>query len=209
MRRLLALFVLSAVFGFCAPSYGYILAYKVTGKVKAVEWNVQKIIIVSVKGYLALDIDSDSNVLNDANMVLYGKDASGNLVYYRETRNLISSAAGADWSTTAGIVGFDIWDDCPPFNYHFMMTGTVKATDVGFGAGSKKLSASSLKGSLVSWWAALLDNDQLIFGSGAATMKLDIKQTKAANTGSIPVHTIISTFITSLQGKGYTLAPLY
>jgi hypothetical protein len=209
MKRLLGLGVLFVFLSVSVPSYGYILVYNVTGGIKAAEWNSEKLIGVSVKGYLALDIDSDSNVINDANMVFYGKDASGKLVYYREVRNLTNSASGADWSTTAGIVGFDIWDHCPPFNYDFMMTGAVKAIDVGFGTGSKKLAASSLKGSLVSWWAHLLDNDQLIFGSGAATMKLDIKQTKAANAGSIPVHTIISTYITGLQGKGYTLITVY
>lgn len=204
MKKLLGLGVLFVVLCVSVPSYGYILVYNVTGGIKSSEWNSEKLISVSVKGYLALDIDSDSNVINDSNLVLYGKDTGGNLVYYKESRNLISSAFGMDWSTTAGIVGLDVWDDCPPFNYHFMVTGKVKAADVGLGANSKRPAASSLKGSLVSWWAQMLDGDQMLFGSGAASMTLDIKQTKAANAGSIPVHTIISTYIIGLQGKGYT-----
>jgi hypothetical protein len=209
MKRLLGLGVLFVVLSMCVPSYGYMLVYNVTGGIKAAEWYGEKLISVSVKGYLALDIDSDSNVINDTNMVLYGKDASGNLVYYKESRNLISSAFGMDWSTTGGIVGFDAWDDSPPFNYHFMMTGAVKATDVGLGANSKRPAASSLKGSLVSWWAQLLDGDQMLFGSGAATMKLDIKQTKAANAanvstpGSVTVRTIISDCVDLLIDKHY------
>ena len=197
MRKLLGLTVVLAALGVCAPSYGYILVYKVTGGMKAVEWNVQKkIISVSVKGYAAIDIDDSNGAVNDKQMVLYGKDASGNLKYYEDS--LDEDRAGVDLYQTANVVEVDIWDYNSPFYYDFVMTGNVKLTDVG--ASNKELAASSLSGSLITWWAQLLDDNQELFGSGAATMTLDTKQTKAANAGSKTADDIITTFIAGLKG---------
>ena len=202
MRKLLGLTVVLAALGVCAPSYGYILVYKVTGGMKAVEWNVQKkIISVSVKGYAAIDINDSNGAVNDKQMVLYGKDASGNLKYYEDS--LDEDHAGVDLYQIANVVELDVWDYNSPFYYDFVMTGNVKLTDVGLGASSKKLAASSLSGSLVTWWAQLLDSSQELFGSGAATMTLDTKQTKAANQGSLSVDAVISRFIAGLEAKGY------
>lgn len=202
MRKLLGLTVVLAALGVCAPSYGYILVYKVTGGMKAVEWNVQKkIISVSVKGYAAIDINDSNGAVNDKQMVLYGKDASGNLKYYEDS--LDEDHAGVDLYQIANVVELDVWDYNSPFYYDFIMTGNVKLTDVGLGASSKKLAASSLSGSLVTWWAQLLDSSQELFGSGAATMTLDTKQTKAANQGSLSVDAVISRFIAGLEAKGY------
>jgi hypothetical protein len=206
MRRLLALFVLSAVFGFCAPSYGYILAYKVTGKVKAVEWNVQKIISVSVKGYLAVDINYADLSISNAEMVLYGKNAAGGLIYFDETFCTLNS--GINWSITGDVVGLDVWDYDDPFDFEFTMIGKVKSVDVGFGVATKETAASSLTGSLGSWWYQLLDNNQELFGTGAASMTLDTKQTKIANVGASSVANVISAFITGLRAQGYNALPL-
>jgi len=202
MRKLLGLTVVLAVLGVCAPSYGYILVYKVTGGMKAVEWNSERIVSVSVKGYAAVDINDSNGAVNDKQMVLYGKDASGNLKYYEDS--LDEDYAGVYWDPTsdvAGVVEVDVWDYNSPFDYEFVMTGNVKLTDVG--ASSKKLAASSLSGSLVTWWAQLLDDSQEFFGLGAATMTLDTKQTKVANQGSLSVDAVISTFIAGLEAKGY------
>jgi hypothetical protein len=203
MRKLLGLSVVLAALGVCAPSYGYILVYNVTGGMKAVEWNVQKkIISVSVKGYAAIDINDSNGAVNDKQMVLYGKDVSGNLKYYEDS--LDEDRAGVYWDATsdvAGVVEVDVWDYNSPFYYDFVMTGNVKLTDVG--ASSKELAASSLSGSLITWWAQLLDNSQELYGSGTATMTLDTKQTKTANQGSLSVDAVISTFIVGLEAKGY------
>ncbi len=85
------------------------------------------------------------------------------------------------------------------------MTGNLKAIDVGLGKTSKKLAASSLKGTMVNWeWYRLLDSSQEYYGSGTATMTLNIKQTKAANAGSLSVGTVISSLIDTLVKQGYT-----
>ncbi|MGD0553161.1 MAG: hypothetical protein ABSB25_11010 [Sedimentisphaerales bacterium] len=199
MRKLLGLTVVLAVLGVCAPSYGYILVYKVTGAMKAVDWNSEKIVSVSVKGCLAMDIN-DSEEVNDAQMVLDGKNANGALVYYKDLLSDPNGNGGARWDTTGGVVGLAVWDYNSPFDYEFLMTGNVKATDVGLGASIKKSAASSLKGTLDSYWAQLLDDNQDLFGSGTATMTLDTKQTKAANAGAKTVDDIITTFIAGLKG---------
>ena len=196
MKKLLGLAVVLAVLGVCAPSYGYILAYKVTGGMKAVEWNVQqKIISVSVKGYAAIDINDSNGAVDNKLMVLYGKDASGNLKYYED------SLARVSLFQIASVVELDVWDYTSPFFYDFVMIGNVKLTDIG--ASNKQLAASSLSGSLITWWAQLLDSSQELFGSGAATMTLDTTQTKAANQGSLSVDAVISAFIAGLEAKGY------
>ena len=195
MRKLLGLTVVLAALCVCAPSYGYILVYKVTGGMKAVEWNSGKIISVSVKGYAAIDINDSNEAIDDKQIVLYGKDASGSLNYYED------SLAKVSLFQVASVVELDVWDYNSPFFYEFVMTGNVKLTDIG--ASSKELAASSLSGSLITWWAQLLDSSQELFGSGAATMTLDTTQTKAANQGSLSVDAVISAFIAGLEAKGY------
>ncbi|MGB7580838.1 MAG: hypothetical protein WBL85_00125 [Sedimentisphaerales bacterium] len=204
MRKLMRLTVVLAVLGVCAPSYGYILVYNVTGGMKALEWNTSKIISISVKGCLVADINSNSNgdnEVNDAQMVLCGKDTGGNLVYYKDSLN--KSDEGASLYTTGNVVGVDVWDHNSPFWYEFTMIGNIKATDVGLGANYKEWAASSLSGSLGSWWDQLLDSSQELFGTGAATMTLDTTHTKAANAGSLSVDSVISAFIDGLKAKGY------
>jgi hypothetical protein len=215
MRRLLGLAVMFVVLCMCVPSYatspGYILAYKVTGSMKAAEWYADKIISVSVKGYIAVNIvanDTGDNEIVDAQIVLYGKNKSGNLVYYRDYLNDPNSGVELYTPGYAGdIVEVQVWDHTyNPMYYEFVMTGNVKAADIGLGAANKQLEASSLKGSLITWWAQLLDSSQELFGSGAATATLDTKQTKAANAanattpGSVTVDDIITTFIAGLKG---------
>lgn len=203
MRKLLGLTVVLAVLGVCAPSYGYILVYKVAGAMKAQEWGSDTLTNVSVKGYLAMDID-DSDEVVDAKMVLYGKGTGGNLVYSVDDFN--DSDPNIDdniyWGNSGRVVELDVWNinHIYPFSHEFMMTGILKSIDVGLGATEKKMAASSLKGSLVAWRGPLLDSDQDLFGSGAATMTLDTKQTKAANAGSKTVDDIITTFIAGLKG---------
>ncbi len=215
MKRLLGLVVLLVVLCVSVPSYatspGYILAYKVNGSMKAAEWYADKIISVSVKGYIAVNIVSNStgdNEVVDAQMVLYGKDKSGHLVYYRD---YLSDPNSGVYLYTPGYIGSVVEVQVlnhtyDPMYYEFVMTGNIKSTDVGLGASSKELAASSLKGSLITWWAQLLDNSQELFGSGSATATLDTKQTKAANAanattpGSVTVDDIITTFIAGLKG---------
>ena len=199
MKRLLTLTVVMLVLALCAPSYGYVLVYKVTGKMKAVEWSGSTLGNTSVKGYLAINID-DSNDANYAQLILYGKDTSDNLVYFLDG---LSSGEDITWNVTGDVIGVDVWDYTDPFEYEFMMTGKVKLVDVGYGLSNKKTAASSLKGSLVSWWGQLLDGNQELFGSGAATMTLDTKQTKTANIGLSSVDDVITTLTDELEAKGY------
>jgi hypothetical protein len=200
MKKLLTLTIVLLVLALSAPSYGYVLVYKVTGKMKAVEWNASTLGNVPVKGYLAVNIN-DSDDANYAQLILYGKDTSDNLVFFLDT---LSSGENINWDVTEEVIGVDVWDYDDPFEYEFMMTGKVKLVDVGFGTSNKKTAASSLKGSLVSWWGQLLDDSQELFGSGTATMTLDTKQTKDANIGLSSVDDVITALINGLEDKGYS-----
>jgi hypothetical protein len=215
MRKLMGLIMVLAILSVCSPSYGYILVYKVTGSMKAAEWRVDKIISVSVKGYIAVNIvvnDTGDNEVTDAQMVIYGKNKSGGLVYYRDYLNDPNNSGIGLYTPghNGSVVEVRVWDHHNPFYYEFLMTGNIKAADVGFGTAFKELEASSLKGSLVTWWAQLLDNSQVLYGSGSASATLDAKQTKAANAandvtpGSVTVGAIISDFIDTLIAKDYS-----
>jgi hypothetical protein len=201
MRRLLTLLVVLAILGVCAPSYGYILVYKLTGTIKAVEWNDGIITNVSVKGYAAVDINDVNEAVDGAEMVLYGKDTNKNLKYYDDT---LGGGERANLDTTGDVIGVDIWNYEDPFTYEFTLIGKVKDADVGFGTSDKRTAASSLTGSFNSWWGQLLDDTQDLFGSGTATVTLDTKNTKAANAGSTTVGAIIADFIAGLEDKGYS-----
>jgi hypothetical protein len=216
MKKLVALFIIMALLGICSPSYGYILVYKVTGSLKAVEWNSNALSSVSVKGYLALDINDTNDADVDANMVLYGKNAAGALKYYLDGLSDTNNADnGIAWNNSGMYVGLDAWNLSNPhrpeqFQYEFVVTGKVKSADVGLGTGTLRPVVSSLKGSMISWWGQIFDAGRELYGTGAASMALDTKQTKAANAanvvtpGSVTVTSIITAFITSLQSKGYT-----
>ena len=207
MKKLLALLVMVVVLGVCAPSYGYILVYKVTGKVKAFEWNEPSYGNVAVKGFLVIDIqdtgDDEDNDANNARLVLYGKDADGDLVYFNDA---LGDGGNIEWFTTGEFVGLEVWDSVSPFEYEFTMTGKVKLADVGFGVEDKRLVSSSLKGTLGSWWGMLLDETQELFGSGSASMTLDTAKTKAANQGALNVDAVTTDIIEGdggLEEKGY------
>ncbi len=101
----------------CAPSYGYVLVYNVTGNMKAAEWTTKKIISVSVKGYLAIDI-TDTNEADNGQLVLYGKDASGHPMYLFD---YLDGGSDIYWETPGNVVAVDVWNwDKSPFYYDFV-----------------------------------------------------------------------------------------
>ncbi len=205
MKKLMALSLVLAVFVLCAPSFGYILIYKVSGKIKGVDWNYENppAASVSIKGYLAFNIDIIDYVetITEAQIVIYGKDRGSYPVYYID--NLTDPNKTALWNDAGIITALDILDSDGDFNYEFTMTGKVKDIDVGFGWDDTRPAAKSLKGVLTSWWGRILDPSQNLFGSGTASMSLDSKKTKNANYYAYDVNYVITSFIGTLEAKGY------
>ena len=205
MKKLLEVFVVLAVLAVCAPSNGYILVYKLTSTVKAVDADVNSLGNVKVKGYLALDIDDVEEIVADAQMVIYGVDGDANKIYYVEN---FQGVADAIWTEEGDYLTFNLTNHRDPFYYDIVLTGKIKEKDVGFGGDDMRSTSSSLKGVMTSTSGILFDLDQTLFGSGSASMTLDNNLTKAANDLAATVDQVITSTVEGDGGlieKGYEL----
>jgi hypothetical protein len=206
MKRLLTIVVIFAVLAVCAPSNAYTLIYKLTSTIKTVETDANVTMNVKVSGYLAMDINDGKKTVDDSRMVIYGKDADSNKMYYVED---FEGNPRAKWTEEGAYVTVDIRNHLHPFYYDFGLTGRIKERDVGFGtdANDLRIAASSLKGSIFCNYGSLFDPNQTFFGSGSASMTLDTKKTKVANDVTPSTLDEIMTDITLGDGglveKGY------
>ncbi len=200
MRRLLVLLVTMGVLGVCAPSYGYILVYKLSSKVKAVYEDANALGGIKVKGYLALSIADGTEAADDMQMVLYGYDVLGNKIYYVEN---FEGNADLLWTEEGAYVTLYITNHREQFYYDIWLTGTIKEKDVGFGADDLRSAPGSLKGSFASTSGLILDDSQLLFGSGSISMSLDKSRTVSANDLSATVDQVISSVVDGLIENGY------
>jgi hypothetical protein len=180
MKRLLTMAVIFALLAVCSASDAYTLVYKLSSPLKTVETNTDVAANFKVSGFLAMDIDDDLETVGDARMVIYGKDGDANLIYYIED---FSGGASIDWTEEGAYLTLEITITHAIFNYDLRFTGKVKEKDVGFGSDVNDLRSAppSLKGSMFCTHGELFDLDQDLFGSGTATLTLDIKKTKVAN----------------------------
>jgi len=206
MKRVLTLLVVLAVLGMCAPSYGYILVYKLNSTVKVVDDTSETAMSIPVKGYLAVDLSDEDESLNDATMVFYGKDGSDNKIYFMQELN--TDGFDMDWSLIgiSDYIGVDVWNSNEsPFDYEIILTGVQNNKNVGFGNGTldRRTAPNILKGTMVSWWGAIFDIDQELFGSGDAAMVFDFSLTKAANQSEATVDDVIDEIVGGLEDKGY------
>jgi hypothetical protein len=204
MKRVLTLLVVLAVLGMCAPSYGYILVYKFNSTLKVLDYASESSGNLPVKGYLAVDIDDEDGDLDDATMVLYGKDDDGDKTYFMQ--DLDEDGFDMNWDVVGDYIGVDVWNyEEDPFEYEIMLTGTLSNKNVGFGSGTldRELAPNILKGTMVSWWGAIFDIDQELFGSGNAAMAFDFGLTKAANQSETSVYEVITEIVGGLEDKGY------
>jgi hypothetical protein len=151
MKKLLTLLVMLAVLGMCAPSYGYLLVYKLSSTMKVIDYASDSSGNLPVKGYLAVDIVDEDGSLDDATMVLYGKDGDGDKIYFVQEYD--TDGFDMDWYEAGNYLGVDIWNDADePFDYEIVLTGDLKNKNVGFGSGSadRRIAPNILKGTMVS-----------------------------------------------------------
>lgn len=197
MRRLLVLLAVVGVLGVCAPSYGYILVYKLSSTLKMVETDANTMGNLKLKGYLALDIDDVEETVDDAEIVFYGKDGDLNDTYIIDR---FQGSADAEWSEEGEFVTLRVYDHLD-YYYEIIVTGKIKEKDVGLGVDELRSTAPSLKGSMINLWGILLDYDLSLYGSGSASMTLDKNLTKEANGGMVPV-TVNDVIMAIVQGDG-------
>jgi hypothetical protein len=207
MKRLLTAFVIMAMLAVCAPSNGYILVYKLSTTVKSVDTDANSITNVRVRGYLALDINDVTETVSATNsrMLIYGKDADANNVYWVED---FSGSPRVTWTEEGEYLTIEIVNHLDPFYYDLRFTGKIRERDVGFGNDDNNLRSapSSFKGSMISTSGMIFDQRQTLFGSGSASMSLDIRKTKAANSTPQTIDDIMTEIVSGDGGlveKGY------
>jgi hypothetical protein len=202
MRRLMALFVMLAALGVCAPvCYApapvadLVLVYKLTIRGKVVDKGEEEIISVKFPAYLVLSIDENAggaDIIN-AGLVLYGK-IDGQKKYQKID------------SVTADLTLLGYPDDdihvvhiMPP-NSEAIIFGKIKLTNVGFT--SKRWIPTSLTGGVI------FDGDFFglgdFVGSGTVSAKLDSKLTKA-NVSVGSTSPVVTAIVNALEDKGYEL----
>lgn len=174
MKKLLAGLVVLVMFGTCATSYGYFLIYKVSTSVKGVDYETPT--TVPLKGYLILNID-DLSGLQDANLVIYGKNPDKEKVY------VVLNYNGNEY------LDVDIWgkgdyyflelSGSGYFAFGGLLAGKVKAKNIGLDADEDV--ASSIKGVFWVEEGMLLDSSQDITGTGNISATLWMLATKGTN----------------------------
>jgi hypothetical protein len=207
MKRLLTMTVIVAFLAVSAQSNGYILVYKLGSTIKTIETDANLMKNFKINGYLALDINDAEESVEDALMVIYGKDVNTTNMYYIED---FSGSPKVNWTEEGAYLTVEIVNHLALFDYDLRLTGKLKEKNVGFGSDVNDLrsAASSLSGSMISTHGSFFDDIQSFFGAGSAKMTLDTRKTYAANATPLTLVEIITAIVEDENGlidKGYQL----
>lgn len=208
MRRFLALLIVLMMFGICSSSYGFFLVYKLSASVKGADDVAEAAVTVPLKTYLLLNLDDANGVFQDANLIIYGKDAEGAKVYFQlndsDTDDLLDVDAASMAAGGYYIIDFWATGEENPFEFEGFLLGKTKAKDIGFGPEDLWLVAPSLKGSFIVWLDMLFDADQDISGTSNISATLDNATTKMFNSQDWTQDEAVTYIRGLLQGKGYS-----
>jgi hypothetical protein len=179
MKRLSAVLVVLAMLTVCASSYGYFLVYTLHGSLKGTEGAVDiEKETTDFKGYLVMNIDSDTNEVIDANMIFYGKDPNHHKVY------VLLNQSDSNGFLDASILyrddrNFYELNGHTPFDFKIFIRGDVHKKDIGLS--SKKRIASSLSGAITNESGMLFAVGQELAGTGFISASLYTVSTKGVN----------------------------
>lgn len=177
MKRLAALFVISAMLGICTSSYGYFLIYTISGSLKGTEGAVDiEKETTNFRGYLVMNIDEDTNSLTDANLIFSGGDPNNHRVYVQ------LNASDSNGFLDASILyrdrrTFYELNGNPPFDFKIFAVGDVHNRAIGLPR-SKKI--------VPSLWGAITNESGMLFAVGqelAGTGSLSVSLYSTATNG--------------------------
>ena len=208
MKRLLALFVLLAVLGMCAPSYGYILIYKAQMYGKVLNFDDSAIEYGKVKAFLVLQVDIVEDGPKEVSLVSDYCDVTADLIFYdrykgpkfyAEIKPSINLTQAPQPEPTTEAISLSICEQVQA-----NLVGNLKATDIGLG---KKVNVPrDLAGSMLmnGMYFDLSD----IIGAATVTATLETKLTKSANTLDVSSEEeafglTIDAIKNSLKDKGF------
>jgi hypothetical protein len=206
MKKLAFLVSMIVVMSVCNPSFGYILVYKLSSTVKAVDDLVDAKEVIKIKGYLIIDYDDIELDINDADVVLFGKDQDDTLACVRLD---YEDDMGINYTVYAvnSWVGFRYGGN--RHGIEVILTSLTKTKDIGLDV--EKTIPGTLKGSIFVWSQILLDPVRWtnLTGSGTVSAPLHSGLTKEANENSYSSNTIADSIIDELVADGYVeVAPL-
>jgi hypothetical protein len=170
------------------PSFGdatHILIYNISASVKGADDDTGLKATVPLKGYLILTL-SDATTIEDADLILYGKDASTTpkKVYVRLNYTEMTDQHFVYISQIGDYLFLEIgeYTDAGPSWFDVLVMGKWKVTNVGPLVGDENV-AKSMKGAFVVWGGYLLGPsiDQDISGTSNISLTLNKAGTKWAN----------------------------
>ncbi|MGD0573605.1 MAG: hypothetical protein ABSB11_11400 [Sedimentisphaerales bacterium] len=191
MRKLLAMFVLLGVLGVCAPSYGYILVYKVNISYKTLATDYDTIAKGAIKGVLVMNVNdsNESAVIDAADFVLYGNVEGEKHYESLDITDYIElTGSGNNAAITIGATG--------GIDYSANLFGKLKATNIGL-SGTKSI-PSALSGGILMNGTFFYTADLIGFSTVSAT--LDSKTTQTANRTGANVSDVVDNIISALGG---------
>jgi hypothetical protein len=197
MRKLLAMLVLLAVLGVCAPSYGYILVYKVTISYKTLAIDYDAIAKGAIKGFTVMNINDSGTpaVIDAAGFVLYG-NVEGEKHYESLDITDYIELTGSDHigAITIGASG--------GIDYGANLFGKLKETNIGL-TDTRSITPTFSGGILMNGEFFYISN---LIGSSTVSATLDSKSTKTANgTPGANVSGVVDDIVSALVAKGYQL----
>ena len=147
---------------------------------------------------------NDEGVIQDANLLIYGKDAGGWKVYYQLNNTGTNNYLAIDVFKMGNYSFIDFWTpgDGNPFYFEGFMMGKAKAKDIG--EPDLWQVASSLKGSFIVWMNMLLDPSQDIAGTSNISATLDNATTKMFNSQGRTQDYAVEYITALLQEKDYS-----
>jgi hypothetical protein len=205
MKMVSVLLVALVILGICTSSYGYFLVYNLSGTVRGTDGTVDiRNVTISFRSYLVMTFDDDTNSLDDANLIIYGRDPNNQKVYVQ--LNTSDSNAFLDSSIWyRDVKNFYELNGESPFDFRIVVQGNVKSTNIGLTG--KKDVASSLKGVLTGEDGMFFEVGEEIAGIGSNfSASLYTSLTKAFNNPSDPctLDEVIDELKGKLADKGYT-----
>ena len=160
----------------CTSSYGYFLIYNLSGTIKGVDDGAK--VSIPFKGYLVMAFNDDTDLFEDSNMIIYGKNPAKTKVYVQLNENGTNQFLESDiWHPD--IKDFYEFGGESPFGFMATMMGDIKSTDIGTDV--PRTIATRLKGVITSREGMLLDINQEISGIGTISASLYTVATKAVN----------------------------
>lgn len=198
MRKLLAVLTVVTMCWICASSQGFFLIYKMSTPVKGV--NDARTATIPLKAYLVLDINDSTGEVQDANLIMYGKDSDKSKVFV-ELDNTGDELLDIDVWEQGDYVVVNFWSYEDPFDFEGLILGKTKSKDIGLG--SSEDIAGSLKGVLMVWGGILLDTSDDIAGTGNISASFWSKATIEVNENGWTQDEIVDELKDILQGQGY------